>query len=332
MPNKFKDLAFEYLINLRDREYLQYFNELATLKPMYFSELMNVIIDQAEQMNTFYSRLPSYFKDLIRLSVIYYDTTTKQNERDYFPFIKEYESILGIDNSYRRSNNLIHDLFGSKSSSIMIIGYSELLWMVIAERTRLENNLQIKDQEEQKEIQTRRSCLMCCASASETVDEEEKEPEVTTGSIKQAIDDYKAKEAIYRIRLNQIYKSMNSNPSRFITQSFDGPDQILLLRYLASDYRNPFRDLRYLYYPRCRVLLTPVDLKVAIDIMNNALRIDELNFGFLHYATIAWYNTRISRSATYYRNAIRMYYFAVCHERIIKIDKSDDSDDEDFNK
>lgn len=266
-----------------------------------------MILDETENLDSFYSKLPLSLKVLFNYCTIYYDTVTQNNLDSYFEFIRRYESILGIDTSYRDKNNILSDQFGIKRSSIMTIGYRELIWLIINERKRLQDNLKIKVEEEEQK--TASSSWLCCGST--TIENVEEDENTKTDEIKNRIDTYTINEAKYRLRVDQIYRSISVNYTTFSPESIIRGDQAILIRYLSNYYNNPFNNQELLYYPKCRMIESEDDFVNTIVMLTEAISDERLNLGFLHYASIAWFNTVINRSATSYKNAIRMYYFAI---------------------
>ena len=181
--DNYKERAFEYFLMLRARKFYKYFEEFIENNVKYFWELLRLVIAQTETINTFFSKLPSYIKDLHQYAVIGYEMSTNTNKGklksdysqsiDFFEYIRRYESILGVDDSY--SDGQVQDLSSDKHPSIMIIGYRELIYTLTEEISRLQSVLNENETEEAVSQKNRWCSSYWAAVEIDTMSSEEKE-------------------------------------------------------------------------------------------------------------------------------------------------------------
>ena len=210
----------------------------------------------------------------------------------------------------------------------MIVGYRELIYTLVQERERLRSLLGNFESTEEAEPQNDQIPASCCGVVqvqNNTMTPEEEEELKRKEEILDRIQEYRIKEAKYRIRVDQIYnlvghaRLMNNRANRGSNEEAKQTEEhkiqyiqdTILIRYLMNYYENQFKDITSSYYPECRLLERRVEFQNAIRLLTNSMREIRLEDYFMQYVSIAWYNTRISRSATNYRNAIKMYYFTI---------------------
>ena len=200
----------------------------------------------------------------------------------------------------------------------MIIGYRELMWTLIEQRGKLEDNLktyQLQNENENAEQNNTWTSSLWAGGASiiEESDENKEDKEKIAKTIER-IDDYKIREAKYRLRADEIFFEVDFTNNKHQTRR-EIRTKFMIVRYLLNYAQNRFRDLSLAFMPRWRLLENQGDITNTIRILSSWLVNEHLNLGFSHYASIANLNASISRSATFYRNAITMYYFAIWLER-----------------